>query len=573
MNKKIKQEKGVTMVALIVTIIIIFILTGMLVYNAQDSADIQIVTDLYNDIGLLQDKVSEFYEKYGEIPANIKYTNIDNLKNANILSASYDTGDFYVIDLEAMEGITLNYGKDYEQVKNNPSSANTYTDIYIINENSHNIFYVAGITVSENNSSKTYYTNYDTADSTTINLKYIDGIKIPDNYYYIGKTLDGDIVISTETEEIDISKDNQFIWHKQTTNLIDIPSEIVLTEEQDQEEFINSVNIYQGYFINTNNYVVYIEVKENKWSEKYTQNAQYIDKNGDVAYIPKGFYVSLSEGTNEIRKGLVITDKIDAETNESAGNEFVWIPTEYIDEFSRYDYGVQKIEDDDFVITEPTEGKYYEISNDQSGYESDQQLIQEIQNLYNSIKTYRGFYIGRYETGITVDSARTIDTAREETPIVQRNKRIYNYITHTQAINVARNINVGDSNIEKANQTFNTTLCYGVEWDSIMRWISKDSSVKYILNYEKNQADSENKTKGNYRNAIGTTAYSEIFKIKNIYDLAGNVAEWTMETYGQNQKVARGGKINTTQPVTYRDAINSNISSNEYGFRVAMYLK
>ena len=40
---------------------------------------------------------------------------------------------FYVIDLQAMKGISLNYGRDYENVKNtNTQKANEYTDIYVI---------------------------------------------------------------------------------------------------------------------------------------------------------------------------------------------------------------------------------------------------------------------------------------------------------------------------------------------------------------------------------------------------------------------------------------------------------
>ena len=65
---------------------------------------------------------------------------------------------FYVIDLQAMKGISLNYGRDYENVKNtNTQKANEYTDIYVINNITHNIFYIKGISTEEN---EIYYTNY-----------------------------------------------------------------------------------------------------------------------------------------------------------------------------------------------------------------------------------------------------------------------------------------------------------------------------------------------------------------------------------------------------------------------------
>lgn len=398
MKYKMKQEKGVTMVALVVTVIILLIITNILIYNAKDSIHINALTNLYNDIELLEEKVSEYYNEYGKIPAKIKYTNISQL--SSVLSLNNDTGDFYVIDLEAMQGITLNYGKDYEKIKNDADNCNNYTDVYIINENSHNIFYVQGISIQENNQIKTYYTDYTEPDETTIDLRYIDGILIPEGYYYIGKSTDSSgnesIVISqTKNEEINTTS-NQYIWQKQISNLDKVPDSVKLSETQDEIEFFKSVNHYKGYFKNKNKTadidVIYLPIEENKWSEVYTKNAEYIDKNGDVAYIPQGFRVSLAEGTNEIRSGLVITDKID-ENGKSIGNEFVWIPVDYFEEFIREDFGITAIEEGDFITTQEAEGKYYEPSGygrtiDKTASEN----IKEAQEMYKSVKEYKGFY-------------------------------------------------------------------------------------------------------------------------------------------------------------------------------------
>ena len=73
----------------------------------------------------------------------------------------------------------------------------------------------------------------------------------------------------------------------------------------------------------------------------------------------------------------------------------------------------------------------------------------------------------------------------------------------------------------------NSTLCYGVQWDAVLRWINKDYSINYILR--------DSTEKGNY-DANGNLIKSgndENYQIKNIYDLAGNVSEWTMENYGK----------------------------------------
>ena len=65
MKEKIKNSKGITLSTLVITVIIILILTGTTIYNAQGSIRIQKLTKLTNDIELLREKVSDYYNEYG----------------------------------------------------------------------------------------------------------------------------------------------------------------------------------------------------------------------------------------------------------------------------------------------------------------------------------------------------------------------------------------------------------------------------------------------------------------------------------------------------------------------------
>ena len=318
MKIETKNEKGITMVALVITVIILVILTNILIYNAEDNIYIKKLTSLYNDISILREKVSAYYNEYGKIPAEIKYTNKSKLAELeSVLSTSNDTGDFYVIDLEAMQGITLNYGKDYENVKNDKDVIN-HTDLYIINEKSHNIFYVKGIQIKENNATKTYYTDYTEPDQTVIDLRYIDGILIPDGFYYIGKTTDGSIVISTKPDEVvGASTENQYIWTEQSSKIESKPSSVNLDSNQKEYQFVKSVNTYKGYFKNQEGKVQYVVIDEEKWSDAYTKELEYKDRNGDIITIPKGFRVSMAPSMNTVENGFVVKD--------SKNNEWVWI--------------------------------------------------------------------------------------------------------------------------------------------------------------------------------------------------------------------------------------------------------
>lgn len=58
-------------------------------------------------------------------------------------------------------------------------------------------------------------------------------------------------------------------------------------------------------------------VNEEQWSEAYTKDTEYKDKNGDTVTIPEGFKISMADTMNTVKKGLVVKDEND--------NEWVWI--------------------------------------------------------------------------------------------------------------------------------------------------------------------------------------------------------------------------------------------------------
>lgn len=167
----IKKEKGITLISLSIAVIIILTITGMIIYSAKDSIYIKNLTNMQNDIANLRDKVSLYYSEYGDIPAKTEYPDVSNLQSAGVLGVN-DTGKFLILELENLEGVTLNYGEDYEKYKaNDYTNLTDLTDIYIINENSHNIFYVEGIRVKENDETKMYYTDYTEGDTEKVDVK------------------------------------------------------------------------------------------------------------------------------------------------------------------------------------------------------------------------------------------------------------------------------------------------------------------------------------------------------------------------------------------------------------------
>lgn len=347
-----------------------------------------------------------------------------------------------------------------------------------------------------------------------------------------------------------------------------------------------------------------------------TVNAKYTDGE-DVAVIPKGFKISDEEKEQTISEGLVIQDE--------AGNEFVWIPVkvtkndtkENIAEFYRSDWE----EDDDnggkrgaslkdsTIYTEPFVDGYEEEETD-------------YKNMLESVYKNKGFYIGRYEAGTA--SPRTKSTEGTTTNwVVQRDKFPYIYVGWGQSMKIytgnvydTDNINRGlgalalckgfyptdpeDPNY-KGDVGVTCTLCYGVQWDAMLNFIKDKShdvtnsttwgnyldnawritreepsgtSSPSVLTSWKSAYEMGEKTSDT--NILLTTGASDSFVAKNIYDVAGNVLEWTNEAYSSNRRVRRGGRYNiggSEQPAYYRSDISTNYCHNGLGFRPALYIK
>lgn len=134
-----KSKKGITLIILVITIILMGIVAGTVVTQSMDGLKKREISNLYNDIRNIQDKVQLYYTKYGAIPIKEEFKGTDSFKaekNPN------DNDKYYIIDLSALDNLSLSV-----------KITNIGDDVYIINEETHTIYYPKGIEVNET----TYY--------------------------------------------------------------------------------------------------------------------------------------------------------------------------------------------------------------------------------------------------------------------------------------------------------------------------------------------------------------------------------------------------------------------------------
>lgn len=187
-----------------------------------------------------------------------------------------------------------------------------------------------------------------------------------------------------------------------------------------------------------------------------------------------------------------------------------------------------------------------------------------------SVSTYKGYYIGRYETGIinyTLGSNNNSSNSTNWTGytagtlVVQKGKQVWNYITKSKAETLSKIYNQTDHKII-------SKLCSSYAWDTALTFInSKTENSGYITNSIGGIYDaSEIKSTGT------TTAKN------NIYDMGGNAWEWTTEKYEGNENqpvVGRGGSYSYSAaecPASMRSPATATNGRDYRGFRIAIFI-
>ena len=274
--------------------------------------------------------------------------------------------------------------------------------------------------------------------------------------------------------------------------------------------------------------------------------------NGTKVPLPNGFYYV---GGN-ISTGLVISDKQDdtmSASGTSMGNQFVWIPVSSEADLKRTKF--------DKTTGQPTTGldttEYKEPYA--NGYSTEES---EYNTMRAQVLKYGGFYIGRYEAGVDSTTLRTASTP-VKTVVCKKGVAPYNYVPWGKAMKDASEVEGKSGAVYLAKNfasqhnytSVTSTLTYGCEWDAMCRYIGDA------------QRTTPKKSAPELTGSVSTDVS------KNIYDLAGNCLEWTMEAINAVNRVTRGGDYTYANPVRLRD---NDHPTNPYGrdsFRPTLYIK
>ncbi len=320
---------------------------------------------------------------------------------------------------------------------------------------------------------------------------------------------------------------------------------------------------------------------------------------GTTPYLPNSTF-SKKEG--DLSTGLVIKDNND--------NEYVWVevPTTIYDNTTYNNNGAKKPSNsEDYTNIEACLKAYTADYANSYFSDTNSNFTVLYQAMLKSVYTNGGFWIGRYEAGLEGDTPRTSYTeiSASDKAVVKQNKIPYNYVKRDEAQTLAQKMDYGDCK---------GSLIFGIQWDLVLKYIeTKNPAQKSNLltnstsigNYYNSSFElkrgkfaqngvlsdwkvynseekptlvtgSKKKEQGSYENGILlTTGATEATNLQNIYDIAGNVHEWTLEFYTTSLPcVYRGGSSGSSgsdSPAKYRYSFFTSSYNLSVGFRVGLW--
>ena len=341
--------------------------------------------------------------------------------------------------------------------------------------------------------------------------------------------------------------DNPTSFDKSSVNL---SGDSMVTELPSTKKYKEKVSVIKGKLVwngeteNNIGYKWFSEVTDgstkrsasvrNEWKEKIAEEVEGVP-------IPKGF--TYKEGTKDT--GLVIQDE--------KGNEFVWVPA--------------------------TESTYRKDTSFPGGNAptGEDTLPNGIIDETADVVKYGGFYIGRYEAGVpenqtAIDGKSSSTSNVKGVPVSKKDAIVWTYIDYTNAKASAESM--------ISNEYVQTGLITGKSWDTTCHWIESNLSSINVL-----ACLTDSRYYGNYDNSLApanensgrkrTAGFNENWKVKNIYDLAGNVWEWTSEACSSGFIIRAGSYFSAGSgyPVSSRGECGGSFADDSMGFRLRLYIK
>ena len=307
--------------------------------------------------------------------------------------------------------------------------------------------------------------------------------------------------------------------------------------------------------------------------------------------------IPIPQGYNYIKGdkigGAVITDA--ATGVEKTGNEFVWVPVDTLSNMAVVTSGTDANGNINYrgVLynwgTDATGNTAYDWSADSTSFREPANLSgsydsksknsswtstlyqEEYNKMIKSVSQYGGFYVGRYEMSLNSETKNAESKYGATSANASDTDTNQWYGLYNRAKTYAPEKN--SDNTENASQKVVSSMIWGSQYDAMLKWM-KGNKINATSSSPTDLSigtTSKNTTRVTGGANNGQTVSKD--KLSNIYDLLGNSLEWTQEANNTSYRVIRGGYYNSSIAPSYRSYDCPTDTLSYDGSRFTLYIK
>lgn len=576
MKRKVKNEQGITLIALILTCIILGILASVGIYSGVETVRSSRFTAFTTELKVLQTNVNDWYQEYRDGNNNVLTSGDEISSNSTVQSQAnlvFTAGESGITDQTGyryfssdtlislgIENIEEDYFINIEKrsvvsYEGFEYDGETYYTIEQIPDGMYNVEY------EMNTGAPTFDVSYKEINDnqweiTISNIQYSGNVQ----KWEVNYQLNGETTWNT-------SENLTFTVNKTGTYNITISNKDITSGEpvsilvENLPEIPNGAVISQIPGENTVSGGLVIYVTNGEEIENWDNVEEIRAKYDQFVWIP------VDKETAIIEEGKEITGVTDEEKNNSL--------REYVENGGtgekRYPMAVKRSNGTYsgilYDFTEGTNGVEITVkdyvtenshrepaylpdeqhadggnNNDTNPKVSEELLQTEYATMIEKVAEQGGFWVGRYETSNFID-----DNTQDTTNKISIVKSATTGVSGMRWYRMYAQQKAYVSNVQKTNSSslsgLTSSMIWGSQWDQIMIWLKgeKKGNNYYILNAS---GVANYKSNDSY---TSTTAPEPTgcFIVRNIYDLAGNLEERTLEARDDCFRIARGGHYNT----------------------------
>ena len=187
------------------------------------------------------------------------------------------------------------------------------------------------------------------------------------------------------------------------------------------------------------------------------------------------------------------------------------------------------------------------------------QLQEEYNAMVESIAKYGGFFVGRYETSYNGSKVASVAGVKPMTAETTSGGTWYGMYQKQK-------------DFTTTSDKMTANMIWGSQYDAMLNWALEGANKTHVSASDNALHDYSDSIDLLTRTTTENDTTTELDRINNIYDLEGNLYEWTQSVNGTYNRFNRGGSYDSNNSPSFKGVDLPYDTDDRVGSRLSLYI-